>query len=1268
MKRRKIIIGAISSLVLISTVASIGFACTNKVKDVKLINQFNNLLNEMKKDEQASVLCQKAQAAYDQLQKSQNDVHLFNSQLKELIETTQTEYQLLKQKNQHSTNNPESQDASDHNTQDLAFKEIEQVIYQQKNEVELINSYSARTYDRVLLSLNTELNDFIAKQDTLMRAANYDLAQAKKVQANYAQLAKAQSSYLETYKKILAVSDMQQESNIYNVLEQDLSSLDPVFKNTQQLMQQTLLEIKQHNATLQSSDVFSLILLGNINGQINEETYDDWSDQKIYLKKPGFLRLLNEVNKIKTKKGFANTAVLLNGTNLTGETHLAGNNLSDISQGKYAALALSFLKPQASTINNRDLLWSYDLVANNQAISNFKEYTKAMFANPLEPNFLSVNLVDKNNQHLTNGSKIITFKNHKIGIVGSSSINLNRSNSYDVIKNLKSESYFDIAQAIDKEITQLKASGAEFIVWMTSSENKRGKGKPSEIDKIAEKITQPIDLVYGLEHSRNADTIKTKNQTNIPYVYTKYNDQIFVVDLDFTNLDASKKPRLIIDSKGPMNISAAGNYNKSKKMRENFIYEDDLLNPQKNLDYHHSLTDFSVAMKQFLRSELKTIENEVVFENPEAIDLVKNPKDVAGLNSYLADLIQDNYVNHQFNFQGEHKFQFTPRLCDGVFLNSGTIYKNILNQKSLTKGDIYQMLYFSNHLVSLEISAASLLEKINLYRAENDAFSWSNKIRVVFDEQQRATNILVRNEKGEYVLKNANDMLTILIPDILFTGFIFPNEKRDSLAFMKASKKYSKNDDDKTPIREIVIRLLKNAQTINRLYDNDIFVTLQTRAVSKNFNVKDFYLQKINAILKDQDITLQTSSKLELKTQMQAILTDLQSIDSNTTLTAEQLEAKLVTALWTIKQIKKQKIVGKNAPKLKIGHWNILHQDGTKEPKNIAIAQMIRQMDYDVVALTEIMPIKVGENENTLPVTAIIKYLNTFDPNTQYDYVLSGNLEGSQNAALATAQHTSTERVAVIYKTKKVQPKAFANKKIGHIYSNPIHSGFFTPNNSIDFSRPPYSVKFSTLGDVVNDFTLVVAHFDSPGAKKAKNEVVVTKELLKSKGYDVNKFIPDRWGTGSREADNAYDMVEVIKEIQTIDNNLDDDFIFMGDTNIKFNQEWWAFKEFIASGFNNLFADDELHKSTLSNKNMTYANPYDKIFVKTDLTATNPYIYPIWNIFKDQILQQDWINLAYQTYPYISWGSFENYELIRSMVSDHSPTVFELYLNPNDKK
>ncbi|MCV3728228.1 hypothetical protein OF376_00285 [Ureaplasma miroungigenitalium] len=1299
MKRRKIIIGAISSLMLVSAVASIGFACANETRDIKLINQFNNLLNEIKKDELASMLYQKAQTAYDQLYKNQTNVHLFNSQLKELIKETQAEYQLLKQKTQGSetvdTNqndlvnhkddqdptagttdnentddqtNPSEPNTPDNSEHQVQMNAIQQVILEQKNEVELINSYSARTYDRVLLSLNDELNAFIHEQNALMSGANYDLAQAQTIKENFDKLAHAQSAYLETYKKLLSLADVKQESAVFVEIETTISNLEPVFKNTKELIKQTFSEIKAHNETIESSDVFSLILLGNINGQINEETYDDWSDQKIYLKKPGFLRLLNEVNKVKASKGYTNTAVLLNGINLTGETHLAGDNLSDLTQGKYAALALSFLKPQASTINDRDLLWSYDLVSNNNEISNFKEYTKAMFANPQEANFLSANLVDKNNQHLTDGSKIITFKNHKIGIVGSSSINLNRTNSYDAIQDLKSESYWEIAQAIDKEIAQLKANGAEYIIWMTSSENKRSKGKLSEIDKIAAKITEPIDLVYGLEHSRNADFIKTKNQENIPYVYTKYNDEMLVIDLDFTNLAPNEKPRVNIDPKAFTDVSTAGHYNKTKKMREDFVYEDDLLNPEKNADYHYSLTDFAITMKKFLRTELKAIENEVVFENADVIDLVKNQKDVAGLNSFLADLIQDNYVSHEFNFKGPHQFEFTPKSYDGVFLNSGTIYKNILQQKTLTKGDIYQMVYFSNHLVSLEISVANLLEKINLYQAENDAFSWSNKIRVVFDDQHQAINLLVRNENGEYVPKNPDDVLTILVPDILYTGFIFPTEKRDSLAFMKASVKYSKNDDDKAPIREIIIRLLKNAKPISRLYDHAIFNTLQTRAVSNNFNDKEFYLQKVKALLDTESANIQTCSTPDQKTQIQAVFNELQSIEPNTSLSDVELKNKLIDCLWTIKQIKQQQTSDNNTPKLRVGHWNILHQDGLKTPKNIAIAQMIRQMDYDVVALTEIMPIKADEEENNLPVDSIIKHLNSFDPNVQYAYVLSNNLEGSQNAALATKQHTSTERIAVIYKTNKVQPKAFANNQIGHIYSNPMHPGFFSENQSIDFSRPPYSVKFSTIGEIVNDFTLVVAHFDSPGAKQSQNEVVVTKELLEAKGYDTTKFIPDRWGTGSREADNARDMLDVIKEVQTIDNNLDDDFIFMGDTNIKFNQEWWAFKDFIDSGFNNLFADDELHKSTLSNKNMTYANPYDKIFVKTNLKTTNPYIYPIWNIFNDQILQQDWVNLAYQTYPYISWGSFENYELIRSMVSDHSPTVFELELNPNDEK
>ncbi|MCV3743838.1 hypothetical protein OF377_03050 [Ureaplasma sp. ES3154-GEN] len=1320
-RKKKIIISTISSLLLASGLTAISFACAKIHRDEQMMKTFETYLNTLN-NEQFRAVYNNAKQAYDKLKQNENDAHFFNTKLASLLKETKKEVSKIKEstsntndlgnssidKNQVESaktndqsetknidtnknvesnesainNNYSTEQATDSNkinnaknsNDENSTAEINPAISEQKNiiknkmdDIMLFDSYIYQTHDEVLSSLSLETNDLINQKTNQVQMLS-DIQQLNVLSAELQTYKTGQEDYLSTYQSLLDISDKQATEEELNNVEIKINNLNNVYPNTKQKLLEKLNQIKNENTNHPSSNILSLILVGSINGQISEETYDDWSDQKTYLKKQGFLRLLNEVNKVKKEKGFANSVVLLNGSNLTGQTHVAGNNINDLSQGQYAALALSFLKPQASTINERDLLWSFDLVSNNQEVANLRTYTKAMFANPNEANFLSANLKNNENKKLTDGSKIINFKGHKIGIVGSSTIKMNRTNAYNVIKNLKNNSYEEIANTIDEEITKLKADGAEFIVWMTSSQNiKIGdkNKKQSEIDKIAEHINGEIDLVFGIKQSKNQTEVNFKNKQNVPYVHIQeHNREFVVVDLNFDHLLSDNKPTISSTTK---KITTSGKYKKNKKGSDEFTTEQDLLDPTKNGNYHWSLSAFAIAAKKFLRNDLETKKKEVIFNNLNSIDLIKNQTSVASANSYVADLVQKTYQHYNFNFTGEHKFKFTSKPFDGVFLNSSSIYKNIINQENLTLNDIFQMIYFSNYFVSIDITIEKLIEHLNLYNSEGDAFSWSNTIRIVHDENGNATQVYVKNAQTNiFELKNNSDQITILIPDVIYNDFIFAKDKK-KLAFKTVAVTRSIQDDDQEPIREILIRALKNETDIDKVYDDFIFNILQDRFVSSDFNESSFYKNKAKFLYEQKQTYLDLVSDESTKNEISNRFEKIKELADNQSTVAELLRTELLELLWNIKIGKKQKTEFA-APKLKIGHWNVLHQDGKNNEKNIALANLIKKYNYDLVALTEIMPLKTDETENDTPVKSIVDLLNQNLEEPIYGYIVSRNLEGADNQRLATSQHTSTERVGVIYKLDKVVPKAFADGNIGHIYSNARHSGYFTEGEQIDYSRPPYAIKFESKGDIVNDFTLVIGHFDSPGVKASQAETEITRELLTSKGFDSNKFVNARFGIGSREADNAYDLVKVIEEIRVLDNNSDDDFIFMGDTNTKINQEWWAFKHFIETGFKNLYEDSERYKTSLSNKDQVYANPYDKIFVNTNLKTTNPDIFPIWDFFKKGIVGQDWLNLAYKSYKDISWGSFENWEIIRQMISDHSPTSFELYLDPRDNK
>ncbi|WP_208895065.1 endonuclease/exonuclease/phosphatase family protein [Ureaplasma diversum] len=382
---------------------------------------------------------------------------------------------------------------------------------------------------------------------------------------------------------------------------------------------------------------------------------------------------------------------------------------------------------------------------------------------------------------------------------------------------------------------------------------------------------------------------------------------------------------------------------------------------------------------------------------------------------------------------------------------------------------------------------------------------------------------------------------------------------------------------------------------------------------------------------------------------------------------------------------------------LRVGHWNVLHQDGKDEDKNEALAKVILHHKYDVIGLTEIMPITkdAKQEEKDLAVKKIVDLMNQLSKTNDYSYLISENLAGSENDKLATPEHTSTERIGLIYNKTKAMPVAFANGKIGHVYSNPLVDGKWT-KDKVDYSRPPFSVKLQTVGEIKNDFTLIFAHFDSPGKypkregqEYEKKEQNYSKEKLKTMGVEKvlkyttgrqkGKFVQNE--QGSRELDDAENITKVIEEVRKIDDNKDDDYFFLGDTNIRLGNEQFAFKSLREAGFTNLLKDDWDYRTTLGiNVNKT-SNPYDKIFKNSNLETKNANLFVLWNVFKDKILDDEWYKKVSTSNPKAkqwlenptSFGkpikiTDSKEEVVRPVISDHSPTWFDLVLNPLDIK
>ena len=126
----------------------------------------------------------------------------------------------------------------------------------------------------------------------------------------------------------------------------------------------------------------------------------------------------------------------------------------------------------------------------------------------------------------------------------------------------------------------------------------------------------------------------------------------------------------------------------------------------------------------------------------------------------------------------------------------------------------------------------------------------------------------------------------------------------------------------------------------------------------------------------------------------------------------------------------------------------------------------------------------------------------------------------------------------------------------------------------------------------------------------------------------------NKYEQGSREVDDAERLVKVMEEIKKIDNNKDDDYFFLGDTNIRLHNQQWVFRTLIQNGYSSVFSDNDLFKSSLSVNPGEFSNPYDKIFSQVNgLTISNPSIYNLWNVYEDQIVDQEWLKKVRSLYP-----------------------------------
>lgn len=216
-----------------------------------------------------------------------------------------------------------------------------------------------------------------------------------------------------------------------------------------------------------------------------------------------------------------------------------------------------------------------------------------------------------------------------------------------------------------------------------------------------------------------------------------------------------------------------------------------------------------------------------------------------------------------------------------------------------------------------------------------------------------------------------------------------------------------------------------------------------------------------------------------------------------------------------------------------------------------------------------------------------------------------------------------------------------------------------------EYVRPPIGAKFK-LKNSDKEFILNVSHFDSPGASSSNNELESSIS-----------------GQGQQEINEAYNIDKVMDWFK--ENMKSQNIFFMGDTNIKLNNQNKAFNVLTLQekGYSFLFNDTKDYASSLSTTYNTFANPYDKvIYSLNDFNIDNDY-QDIASYVKPNLANGFMID-TYKTYrkdkTESNWISYENlwnkegntdtqnlYNYIKYGVSDNVPVGLDIQDNQNNR-
>ncbi|KAM9346606.1 deoxyribonuclease-1-like [Symphorus nematophorus] len=218
---------------------------------------------------------------------------------------------------------------------------------------------------------------------------------------------------------------------------------------------------------------------------------------------------------------------------------------------------------------------------------------------------------------------------------------------------------------------------------------------------------------------------------------------------------------------------------------------------------------------------------------------------------------------------------------------------------------------------------------------------------------------------------------------------------------------------------------------------------------------------------------------------------------------------------------------------LLLGAFNI-KSFGDKKASNATVMNIIRTIvqRYDIILIQEV------RDSDLSATTKLMAYVNRGSPpQSMYDYTVSEPLGNS----------TYKERYLFLYRVQMVSV-----------------SGDYQNTNTLNFSRPPFIVRFSSTQAGVNDFVLIPQHTTPSSAVKQLDAL-----------YNVVTVVPNLWNTS--------------------------DIVLLGDFNAGCSyvsgSDWQQIRLFTDKSFHWLISDQV--DTTVSRSNC----PYDRIVVTTSMNV-----------------------------------------------------------------